>query len=183
VRALVGELGEEVLVDAAEDVAVGGLELFRVELAQQLTEGVIADGLVFRLGQHATQGGVVGFDALHRGEERGSTVRRIWQAHQMVELGFGAQEDGALLAEVLLRQGFWNPAALRQAGLDLRLDGQIATVGVAQEDQAHHGHEVLVAGQIGIGAQQVGGAPQALFDRFDGLELAHGVGVLGCIGP
>jgi len=44
---------------------------------------------------------------------------------------------------------------------------------VAQEDQPHHGHEIFVAGQLRVGAQSVGGFPQAFFDGFDMLELRH----------
>jgi len=92
---------------------------------------------------------------------------------QAIELGFRAQEDSALLAEILLGQRADLAAPGGQAHLDLRFDRQVAAVGMAEEDQAHHGHEVLVAGQAGIGAQEVGGAPQAPLDSFDVLELAH----------
>jgi hypothetical protein len=97
----------------------------------------------------------------------------------VVELRLGPQEDGALLAEVLLGQGpsLEPPPRWGRPASICRLDRQVAAVGVAQEDQAHDGHEVLVAGQAGVGAQEVGGAPQALFDGFDG----SGVGSWGSV--
>ena len=59
VRLLVGELGEEVFVDAPEDVALDPFQLVGVEGAQQLAEDVVVQFLVFALGQDAAQAVVV----------------------------------------------------------------------------------------------------------------------------
>ena len=65
------------------------------------------------------------------------------------------------------------PPRLGRLGLDPGLDRQKAAVGVAQEDQAHDGQEVLVAGVVGVGAQGVRRTPKAIFDGFDMFELGH----------
>jgi hypothetical protein len=56
---LVSELGKEVLVEAAEDIAGHLLQLVGVEGAQQLAEDLVIQFLVFALGQHAAQGLVI----------------------------------------------------------------------------------------------------------------------------
>jgi predicted nucleotidyltransferase len=50
------ELGEEVFVDAAEDIAAYPLELIRVKGPQQIAQDGVIDFLVFRLGQGAPAG-------------------------------------------------------------------------------------------------------------------------------
>jgi hypothetical protein len=52
--------------------------------------------------------------------------------------------------------------AIVQASFDVVFDRQIPAVGVPQEDQAHHRHEVFVAGVVRIGSQGVGRVPEAL---------------------
>ena len=47
---------------------------------------------------------------------------------------------------------------------------------MAQEDQSHHGHEILVAGIVGIRTQIVRRVPKSFFDGFDIFELGHGEG-------
>jgi len=59
---LVGELGEEVFVDAAEDIAGDALQRVGVERAQELAQHGVIQLLVFVLGQHAAQAVVVGLN-------------------------------------------------------------------------------------------------------------------------
>jgi hypothetical protein len=42
--------------------------------------------------------------------------------------------------------------------------------GVSQEDHAEHRHGVLAGGQLGVGAELVGGLPEAGFDLFNVLK-------------
>ena len=42
-----------------------------------------------------------------------------------------------------------------------------------QEDQAHNGQEVLVAGVVRVGPHSIGGSPETLLNRFEVLELAQ----------
>ena len=71
VRLLDRELGEEVLVDAAEDVAGGLLDLLAVEQAHQVFEHLgLEDAVV--LGQHALERLELGLDGGHGlGDELG----------------------------------------------------------------------------------------------------------------
>ena len=73
VRALFGELGEEVFVDAAEHVAGGRAQPFGVEHAHHLFEHVVVEPLVV-LRQLARERREGGFDRLHGGGERRAEV-------------------------------------------------------------------------------------------------------------
>ena len=179
VRLLVGEPGEEVLVDAAEDVARDLLQLVGVERAQELAEHVVVQLLELRLGQDAAQAVVVRLDGLHGLDDGPGPVLAVGQGDEVIELSVRAQEDGALAGEVLLRYRGFLAAACREGGLDLVLHGQVAAESVAQEHQAHHRQEVLVAGVVGVGAQGVGRLPKAPLDGFDVFELGHGVAFPG----
>ncbi len=165
------ELGEEVFVDAAEDIAAYPLDLIRVQGTQQIAQDGVIDFLVFRLGQGAPQGRLVRFDGLHGRDDGLGAVFAVLEPDQIVELGLGAEEDGAALGEIGLGQCPGHAAPKGQAGDDLVPDRQTAAVGMAQEDQAHDRQELFVAGVVGVGAQGVCGAPEAL---FDGFEVFHG---------
>jgi hypothetical protein len=65
VRFEVGELRQEIFVDAAEDVATRLLEFVRVERAQQLTEHIVVEFGVLALGQHALETVVIFLDGFH----------------------------------------------------------------------------------------------------------------------
>ena len=137
VRLLVGELRQEVLVDAAEDVAGDLLQLFGVQLAQQVAQHIVVERLVLALRQDPAQAVVVRFDGFHRCDDGGGAVRAVGQGDQVIELRLSPQEDGVLLREIFLRERPRPAAARRQPRGDLVLDGQIPAVGVAQEHQAH----------------------------------------------
>ena len=62
VRLEIGELRQEIFVDAPEDVAVRFLKRGIVEDAQEVAEHVIVEFCVFGLGQRAGERGVVLFD-------------------------------------------------------------------------------------------------------------------------
>ena len=51
---LAGELGEEVLIDPAEDIARDLLEFIGVELAEEVSEDFVVEFLVVALGQHTS---------------------------------------------------------------------------------------------------------------------------------
>ena len=164
-RLLVGELGEKVLVDAPEHVAVRAPQGRVVEGAQKLAEHVVVEFLVLGLGQGAAQGLVVLLDLLHRIDHHLRAISAVRQGDEIVELRFRLQEDGALPGEVLLGECAWPAPARRQRGLDLGLDLEEAAVGVAQEDQPHDGQEILVAGEVGVGTQVVRAGPEPFLDR------------------
>ena len=49
---------------------------------------------------------------------------------------------------------------------DLAAGGVVAIGGVPQEDDAQHGHAVFAGGQLGVGAQIVGGLPEKLSSQL-----------------
>lgn len=87
------------------------------------------------------------------------SVVRVSEIHQVFKLRFFLKVDRALAREVFLGERSGYTTSGRQRGFDLRFDGQIAAVGVAQKDQPHHRHEVFVAGVVAVGAKVVGAAP------------------------
>ncbi len=169
----VGELGEEVLVDAPEDIARSGFEFLGVEGADQVAEQVGRDGLVLLLGENALETRVVLLNRFHGVDDDLGQFGIGGLGDEVVELGLGAEKDGAALAEVLLGKGARDAVAGGQGLFDLRLDRQEPAVGVAQEDQAHDGHEVFIAGQLGVRAEQVGRPPEPGLDCFDIFQLRH----------
>ena len=108
---LVREPGQEVLVDAAEDVAGDPLQRVGVEGAQELAEDVVVQLPVLVLGQGAAQALVVRLDGLHRLDDRLRAILAAGQGDQAVEAGPGTQQHGALPGEIL--RG-WARAACRR---------------------------------------------------------------------
>ena len=90
-----------------------------------------------------------------------------------VELGFGLEEDRTLLGEVFLGQTWGLPATPRESGLNIVLECEEAAESVSEEDQAHYGQEVLVAGIVGVRPKRVRRVPEALFNCFDMFRLCH----------
>ena len=161
-----GELAEEVFVDAAEGVVVqrgGNLgDLLEQFLEQGAGEEVVG------LGQDAGELRVVLLDVAHGGVDLGADVRGFGQVEQVVEARLGGQVEDAL---GVVGGGFVHPraAAGRGAGLlQLGALGGEADFGEAQEDQAEDRAGVFLGLQAGVGAELVGGVPEALFQRGGG---------------
>ena len=170
---LVGELGQKIFVDPAKDIAGHLLQFVRVEEAQDISEGGVAQLLILVLGQDTAQVVVVRLNGVHCVHDGLGAVRAVGQSHEVIELGFRVQEDGAPLGEVFLGERPPLAASARQGGFNLPLGREIAAVGVTQEDQPHHGQEVFIAGVLGVGPQGVGSAPKPAFDGLDMFELEH----------
>lgn len=173
---LVGKLGQEVFADAPEDITRHVLQFIGVERPQQLTEHFIIQLLILGFKEHAFERGIVLFDGFHRLDDGVRAIGFAGQRHQIIELGVRSQEDGTLLREILLGQLAGLTSALRQPRFDGVLHHQKAALSMAQEDQSHYGHEILVAGIVGIRAQVIRGVPKSLFNGFDIFELGHGEG-------
>ena len=171
VRLLDGELGEEVFVDAAEDVARGVFDLLTVEVPHQVFEHLgLEDAEV--LGQHVRERLKLGLD---RGHRVGDETRQVGSAHggllhDPVVAGFLRQPERTA-AQVV---GGLDLALRHLAGglVFLNLPGRcLEAVGsVAQEDHAQDGHEVVAGGQLGVGAEVVGGLPEVGFELFYAFE-------------
>ena len=170
---LIGELGEKVLVDAAEDVAGDLLQLVRVERAQELAKDGAVQFPVFALGQDAAQAVVVVLNGLHGRDDSPGPVCAIRQGDEIVELRLGPKKDRAFLREIFFGKCPPLTTTGGKASLNARLDGQIAAIGVTQENQAHDRQEVFVAGVVGTGAERVRRAPEASFNGFNVFELRH----------
>ena len=107
-------------------------------------------------------------DVAHGVVDLRADVGGLGQLQQVVEARLGAQVEDAV---GVVGGGFIHSAAAtgRGAGLlQLRALGGEAHLGEAQEDQAEDGAGVLLGLQAGIGAELVGGIPQALFERGRG---------------
>ena len=170
---LVGELGQKVFIDAAEDIAGNLLQLLRVEGPKQLAEDIVVQLLVFGLGEDAAQVLVILLDGLHRLDQRLGPIGTVRQRHQRIKLCFGPQKDGALFGKVLLgqRPGFPTPAG--QGRLDLHFNQKIPAIGMTQKHQPHDRQEVLIAGIVGIGPQSIRSVPQPLFNCLDMFKLSQ----------
>ena len=170
---LIGELGQEIFIDAAEDIAGNLLQLLRVEGPKQLAEDIVVQLLVFGLGQDAAQVLVILLDGLHRLDQRLGSVGTVRQRHQRIKLCFGPQKDGALFGKVLLgqRPGFSTPAG--QGRFDLRFNQKIPAVGMTQKHQPHDRQEVFITGIVGIGPQSIRSVPQPLFNCLDMFKLSQ----------
>jgi hypothetical protein len=142
---LVGELGEEVLIDATKYIAGDTLEFIRVECAEELTEHTVVQFLVFALWQNAPEVVVVALNGLHRLDDSSGAIVAVREGNQVVELCLRLQEDGALLGEVFLGQCPRLAAALWKVCFNDVLDRQEPAVCVPQKYQAHDGQEVLIA--------------------------------------
>lgn len=163
VRFRLGTVEEPELAGDGAGVEEVGLELLRIEGAQQLAEHSVVEFLILALGQHAPQALVVGLDGLHGFDDRLGAVGAVGQGHQGVELGLGLQEDGALLREILLGQWPGPAASGGQVCFDGVLDREIPAVGMVQEDQAHDRQKIFVAGVAGVGPAECPPHSRAVF--------------------
>ena len=170
-RLLDGELGEEVFVDAPEDVAGGALDLLAIEEAHQFLKHLwLEDAVVLR--EDVRQRFEIRFDGGHRiGDELGQAggVRRGLGHDDIIASGLGQEERTA--ADVIggLHFAFGHPAR----GLivsDLLCSRVEAIGGVTQKDDAQHGHEIVAGRELGIGAEIVCGFPEVGF-KFG--EIVH----------
>ena len=100
-----------------------------------------------------------------RGDVRG-------QVYEIVVLRLFGQEQGALSSKVAGLHGQDAPAAGGAVAQNLRLHQLKAAVGVAQEDQAQHGHAVLVGGQLRPRPQQICRFPEFGF-QFTNTSVVH----------
>ena len=142
-----------------------------------MAEDVVVQFLIFTLRQDTPQTGVILFDGLHGRDDGPGAVLTVGQGDQVVEPGFGSQEDGVLLGKILLGRRTPLAHAGGQTGRYLVFDGQIATVGVAQEDQSHDRQKIFVAGVVGVGAQRIRRGPETPFNRVNVFELGQESGL------
>ena len=173
-RALHGELHEEVLVDAAEDVASGGAQSFAVEDTEQVFEHRGFE-LAVVLGKLVEQGFELALDGVHGGHEGGTKIRAGGQAHDLAVAGLLGEHEGAPLEEIGLVEGAAGHSASGLVLGNLAAGGVVAIGGVAEEDDAEHGHAVFGGGLVRVGAEVVGGLPKGCFQFFDVVHVDRGL--------
>ncbi len=147
------ELGQEVLINAAEHVAGGLLDLLAVEHTHEFFEHLRLEDAVV-LGQHALERLELLLDGFHRVghelRERLFAARRL-RHDPVVPCGLGQWQRPT--ANVVLVDD--RPFRHLAGGLVLgNLPGRIVeSIGsVPEEDDPQHGHEVVAGGELGVGA-------------------------------
>ncbi len=170
-----GELGEEVLVDATQDVlrAVGLVAQADVaDHVDELAEALLVEPRVgVILGQHALERGVVALHGKHGVVHRladGGQLRARQQERPTGLFGHPESIDGPILIRVFrvgaLSAFCFQPAVLLFEGIR----------DVFEEDQPED--DVLVLGCVHVAAQRVGRFPELVFET----EVRGGVAVLVC---
>jgi len=120
-------------------------------------------------------------DLAHGRVDLGADVGRLGQGQQEVEARLGGKVEDVV---GVVGGGFIDAAAAAGGGAGLvqfcALDGEAhvgeAHVGEAQEDQAKDGAGVFLRLEAGVGAELIGGVPQALLQRGGGNVLLGGFG-------
>jgi len=159
------EFGEEVFVDAAENIAGGGADALAVEQAHEFLEHLrLEDAIILR--KDIPQRLEIPLDGVHGG---GDKLRKPGG------IGGGPRHDG--VESRLLGQK--KRAAAQVVGgldfapghttgslifLDLPRGGIKAVRRMAQEDDPEHRHEVVAGGQLGIRAKIVRRLPEVGFE-------------------
>ena len=170
-----GELREEILVDAAQDVLGAILLVAQADVADQVNE--LAQALLVQPGmrvifrQHALQRTVIALDGEH------GVVHDLADGRQL-----GACEQGGparlprhpedVLSPVFI--GVFGIGALGGLSLEPRAPLLERVGDVLEEDQAED--DVLVLGRVHVAAQRVGGLPELIFET----EVGGGAAVLVC---
>jgi len=115
-------------------------------------------------------------DLAHGRVDLGADVGRLGQGQQEVEARLGGKVEDVV---GVVGGGFIDAAAAAGGGAGLvqfcALGGE-AHVGEAQEDQAKDGAGVFLRLEAGVGAELIGGVPQALLQRGGGNVLLGGFG-------
>ena len=181
---VLGEFIEEILVDTADDVAAHRVQRVVVENAQELGEKLVREhGVVF--GKHASELFALLFHQIHGvvhhfakavqlaagtgGQLGGGDILR--QGDKVGITGLFGQEERAFFAEVLRLDGKRNAAPHGAILEKFGLHQLEAAVRVAQEQQAQHRHAVLVGGELGTRAEQVGRFPEVGFQFLEALVV------------
>ena len=153
-----GELGEEVLVHAAENILGAVLLVPQADVSDhvdELAEPLLVEarvGVVF--GQHAFEGRVVALDGEHGLIDGLADGGLLGVGLEVGPAGFFRDPkdvDGAVLVRV------FRVGSLGAFGIELGMLLLESVGDVLEEDQAKH--DMLVLGGVHVGAERVGGAP------------------------
>ena len=173
---LLGELGQEVFVDAAEHVPRGGAERLGIEGPHHLFQDIVLEALVV-LRQLAGERREVVLHGFHRsghGRAEIAVLRHLQQHVVACRLG---QHQGAAPCEIGFDQGPVRHLARGLVFFDPRHRRVVAVRRMPQEDQAQNGHEILVRREVRVGPQVVRNLPEVR------LELLNADQVVCCHSP
>lgn len=161
-----GEFPEEILVDAAEGVEVERGRDLGDFLEQILEQG--AGEEVEGLGQDAGQLRIVFLDLAHGRVDLRSDVGRLGQGQQVLEprLGGEVKDVFGVVGGRFIDAAA--PAGRCAVPIQLGAPGRKTHLGEAQENQAEDGAGVFLGLQAGVGAELVGGIPEAFFQGGGG---------------
>jgi hypothetical protein len=171
-RALHGELHQEILVDAAENVASGGAKGFAIEDPHQVFQYRGFERAVL-LRELAGQRLKLALDGVHGAHQRAAEILILRQAHQLVVARFLGQHQGAALQEVGLIERALGHFPSRLVLRDLSASGVVAVGGMAEEDDAEYRHAIFRGGLVRVGAQVVRRLPKGCFQFLDVLHVGH----------
>ena len=130
-----------------------------VEHAQHVFEDAALETRVV-LRQLAGKRRESGFDRLHGGVERRAEIAPLGCFQDHVETRTFGKVQRSAAGEIGFDERAVRHLACGLVGVDRRLRG-IESVGrMAEEDQAHDGHEIFVRRQIGVRPQIVGDLPK-----------------------
>ena len=172
VRALLGELGEEILVDAAEHVAGGRSQRFGVECPHHLFQDIALEALII-LRQLCLERWEVIFHGFHGGSYRGAKVAILGLLKQLVIERCLRKHEGAARGEVCLDQWAIRHPAFGNVFLYSRR-GRIVTVRcMPKEDQAQDGHEVFVRRKVRVGPQVICDLPEVRLELLNACQVVR----------
>ena len=167
-----GELGEEILIHPAEQVArlvLGIAEADRADQVDQLAQPLLVESRAVEvLRQHALERRVIALDRDHRLvdqlADRGLLGARLKEPPARL-LRHPEDVESPVLVRVL------GVGALRALGLELGVLGLERIRDVLQENQAEH--DVLVLGRVHVAPQLVGRRPELLGQLSSGTVLGR----------
>ena len=142
------ELAQEVLVDAADDVIALFVERLMVEDTQRVAQKVAAEVIV-GFGQDARKLRVLPLESPHSVVHLGGDVRfALGKVQQVVVASLFRDEHGTTTGVVGRLDGKLAPRSRSTFGTDFFVNPLEAPPSITQEDQAQHGHAVLLAGEL-----------------------------------
>ena len=172
VRALLGKLGEKILVDTAEHVAGGRAQRFGIECPHHLFQGIVLEALVI-LRQLSLERWEVIFHGFHGGSYRGAKVAILGLLKQLVVARCFRKLEGAARGEVCLDKWAIRHLTCGLVSFNLRQRRVVAVRRMPQEDQAQYGHEVLVRREVRISPQVIRDFPKIRLELVDVIQMVR----------
>ena len=171
------ELGEEVLVHAAEDVPCAVRRAAETDVAHEVDQlgqaGLVETGASEVLRQDALEGGVLALDGVHGIVDRAAD-RRLWGVRLEVGpagLARDPEDAGGLVLVGVLGVGAFGSGG---RGGQLGVLGIERVADVLEEDEPEH--DVLVLGGVHVVTQGIGGLPELGFEAVGGAGGRSGTG-------